>query len=64
MKVLLPILGLYGVPMPIIAAIRLLYDSSFFRVQAIYGLTAFLKTLVGVLQDNTFSSYLFIIVLD
>ena len=42
----------------------LLYDSSFSRFQTIDGLTAFFRTLVGVLQSDTLAPFLFIIVLD
>ena len=58
------ILFLYGVPVPIIVAIRLRYDSPFSQVQTIDGLTAFFKNLRGFLQDGTLAHSLFIIVLD
>ena len=63
-EALFHIIGLYGVPKPIVKAIRLLYDSSQSRVQTIDGLTAFFKTLLGVLQGDTLAPFLFIIVLD
>ena len=58
------ILSLYGIPEPLVKAIRLLYDSSSSRVQTIDGLTDFFKTLIGVLQGDTLAPFLFIIVLD
>ena len=63
-EALFHILGLYGIPSPIVNAIRLLYDSSYSRVQTVDGLTDFFKTLVGVLQGDTLAPFLFIIVLD
>ena len=63
-EALFHILGLYGVPKPKIAAIRLMYDSSFFRVQTNDGLTAFFRTLVGVLQGDSLGPFLLMIVLD
>ncbi|KAL5270988.1 hypothetical protein ACHWQZ_G001587 [Mnemiopsis leidyi] len=58
------ILSLYGIPAPIIKAIRLLYDSAKSRVQTSDGLTEFFETLIGVLQGDTLAPFLFIIVLD
>ena len=58
------ILSLYGIPPAIIRAIKLLYESSFSRVQTADGLTDFFKTLGGVLQGDTLAPFLFIIVLD
>ena len=63
-EALFHILSLYGIPSPIVQAIKLLYDSSFSRVQTIDGLTEFFKTLLGVLQGDTLAPLLFIIVLD
>ena len=63
-QALFHILGLYGIPAPLVNAIKLLYDSSFSRVQTIDGLTDFFKTLLGVLQGDTLAPFLFIIVLD
>ena len=63
-EALFHIIGLYGIPAPIIKAIRLLYDSSQSRVQTIDGYTDFFKTLLGVLQGDTLAPFLFIIVLD
>ncbi|KAL5271253.1 hypothetical protein ACHWQZ_G001778 [Mnemiopsis leidyi] len=58
------ILSLYGIPAPIIKAIRLLYDTAKSRVQTSDGLTDFFETLIGVLQGDTLAPFLFIIVLD
>ena len=63
-EALFHILGLYGIPEPIIKAIRLLYDSSQSRIQTVDGYTEFFKTLLGVLQGDTLAPFLFIIVLD
>ena len=63
-ETLFHILGLYGIPEPLINAIKLLYDSSSSRVQTIDGLTDFFQTLLGVLQGDTLAPFLFIIVLD
>ena len=63
-EALFHILDLYGVPAPLVQAIKLLYMSSFSRVQTIDGLTDFFKTLIGVLQGDTLAPFLFIIVLD
>ncbi|KAL5260789.1 hypothetical protein ACHWQZ_G010818 [Mnemiopsis leidyi] len=58
------ILSLYGIPAPIIKAIRLLYDTAKSRVQTSDGLTDFFETLIGVLQGDTLAPFLFIMVLD
>jgi hypothetical protein len=63
-EALFHILELYGIPAPLVKAIRLLYDSSFAKVQTADGLTDFFKTLLGVLQGDTLAPFLFIIVLD
>ena len=63
-EALFHILSLYGIPTPLIKAIRLLYDSSKSRVQTSDGLTDFFETLIGVLQGDTLAPFLFIIVLD
>ncbi|KAL5263087.1 hypothetical protein ACHWQZ_G008482 [Mnemiopsis leidyi] len=52
------ILSLYGIPAPIIKAIRLLYDSAKSRVQTSDGLTEFFETLMGVLQGDTLAPFL------
>ena len=63
-EALFHILGLYGIPDPLVKAIKLLYDNSFSRVQTIDGLTEFFETLIGVLQGDTLAPFLFIVVLD
>ena len=63
-EALFHILSLYGIPTPLIQAIRLLYDSSKSRVQTSDGLTDFFETLIGVLQGDTLAPFLFIIALD
>ena len=63
-EALFHILELYGIPAPLIKAIRLLYDSSYAKVQTADGLTDFFRTLLGVLQGDTLAPFLFIIVLD
>ena len=63
-EALFHILGLYGIPDPIIKAIKLLYDKSSSRVKTSDGLSNLFKTLMGVLQGDTLAPFLFIIVLD
>jgi exonuclease III len=58
------ILHLYGIPSPIIQAIRVMYLNSSSRVKTPDGLTDFFQTLIGVLQGDTLAPLLFIIVLD
>ncbi len=58
------ILGLYGLPKRIIAAIKLLYDKSYSRVKTIDGISNTFRTLVGVLQGDTLAPFLFVVVLD
>ncbi|KAL5272934.1 hypothetical protein ACHWQZ_G000941 [Mnemiopsis leidyi] len=58
------ILSLYGIPAPIIKAVRLLYDAAKSKVQTSDSLTDFFETLIGVLQGDTLAPILFIIVLD
>ena len=63
-EALFHILSLYGIPAPLIKAIKLLYDRSTSRVRTSDGLTDLFRTLMGVLQGDTLAPFLFIIVLD
>ena len=58
------ILHLYGIPGPIVQAIKVMYLNSSSRVRTPDGLTDFFRTLIGVLQGDTLAPLLFIIVLD
>ncbi|MCP4491873.1 MAG: reverse transcriptase family protein [Gammaproteobacteria bacterium] len=58
------ILHLYGIPPPIIQAIKVMYTNSSSRVRTSDGLTEAFLTLIGVLQGDTLAPLLFIIVLD
>ena len=58
------ILHLYGIPLRIIQAIKLMYLNSNSRVRTPDGLTEAFLTLIGVLQGDTLAPLLFIIVLD
>ena len=58
------ILHLYGIPAPIIQAIKVMYHNSNSRVRTPDGLTDAFLTLIGVLQGDTLAPLLFIIVLD
>jgi exonuclease III len=58
------ILHLYGIPLHIIQAIKLMYLNSNSRVRTADGLTEAFLTLIGVLQGDTLAPLLFIIVLD
>ena len=61
---MLHILHLYGIPSPIIQAIKLMYLNSNSRVRTPDGLTDAFWTLIGVLQGDTLAPLLFVIVLD
>ena len=58
------ILPLYGIPQPIVAAIKALYTNTKATVITTDGETAFFDIKAGVLQGDTLPPFLFIIVLD
>ena len=58
------ILPLYGIPQPIIAAIKALYTHTQASVITPDGETDFFDIEAGVLQGDTLAPFLFIIVLD
>ncbi len=58
------ILNLYGIPAPLVLAIKRMYDSSTSKVKTPEGLTDAFATLMGVLQGDTLAPFLFVIVVD
>ena len=63
-EVMFKILSLYGIPEPIVEAIRTLYTNTKATVISPDGETEFFDILIGVLQGDTLGPFLFIIVLD
>ena len=63
-EVMFNILPLYGIPQPIIAAIKALYTHTQASVITPDGETNFFHIEAGVLQGDTLAPFLFIIVLD
>ena len=63
-EVMFNILPLYGIPQPIIAAIKALYTHTQASVITPDGETDFFDIEAGVLQGDTLAPFLFIIVLD
>ena len=58
------ILGLYGIPQPIIEAIRVLYSNTSSTILTPDGETEPIDILAGILQGDTLAPFLFILVLD
>ena len=58
------ILSLYGIPVQIIDAIRIMYENATCVVQSPDGTTEPFTTYQGVLQGDTLAPYLFVIVVD
>ena len=58
------ILGLYGIPQPIIEAIRVLYTNTSSTILTPDGETEPIDILAGILQGDTLAPFLFILVLD
>ena len=58
------ILGLYGIPPPILNAIKLLYTNNTSTVLSPDGETAPIDIKAGILQGDTLAPFLFIIVVD
>ena len=58
------ILPLYGIPEPIVEAIKSLYINAEATVITPYGETEFFEITAGVLQGDTLAPFIFIIVLD
>ena len=63
-EVMFSILPLYGIPQPIIAAIKALYTHTQASVITPDGKTDFFDIEAGVLQGDTLAPFMFIIVLD
>ena len=61
---ILKILKAYDVPPRLLAAINKLYENTRARVITPDGETKFIQIIAGVLQGDTLSPYLFVIVLD
>ena len=58
------ILLAYGVSKETVTAIMILYKNTEIKVRLPDGDTGFFNIVAGVLQDDTFTQYLFIICLD
>ena len=58
------ILGLYGIPQPILDAIRLMYTNNTSTVLSPDGETAPIDIKAGILQGDTLAPFLFIMVVD
>ena len=58
------ILGLYGIPEPIIEAIRVLYTNTTLTIMTPDGETDPFDIVAGILQGDTLAPFLFIVVLD
>ena len=58
------ILGLYGIPEPIIEAIRVLYTNTSSTIMTPDGETEPIDIMAGILQGDTLAPFLFIMVLD
>ena len=58
------ILGLYGIPPPILNAIKLLYTNNTSTVLSPDGETAPIDIKAGILQGDTLAPFLFTIVVD
>ena len=58
------ILGLYGIPEEIVAAIKVMYTDSTSTVMTTDGETQPFSTLAGILQGDTLAPFLFIMVVD
>ena len=63
-SVMFEILGLYGIPPPILNAIKLLYTNNTSTVLSPDGETAPIDIKAGILQGDTLAPFLFIIVVD
>ena len=58
------ILGLYGIPEPIIEAIKVLYTNTSSTIMTPDGETEPIDIMAGILQGDTLAPFLFIMVLD
>ena len=63
-EIMFKILPLYGIPDPIISAIKVLYTNTIAKVLTPDGETEQFDILAGVLQGDTLAPFLFIMVLD
>ena len=58
------IFGLYGIPKPMIEAIRVLYTNTSLTIMTPDGETEPIDISAGILQGDTLAPFLFILVLD
>ena len=58
------ILSLYGIPLQIVDAMKIVYENASCVVQSLDGTTEPFLTFQGVLQGDTLAPYLFVIVVD